>query len=285
MKSAAILVCLCVALAAAFPAAATAVTVDGVITAGDGYSIMRSLIFAVEGKKKDDPDIPGTGAKLYLYQDGDSLFVGLSLPKTLVDNSYGANAIGWGSVDHPFEKLVDSDQAEFVFSDVNGTTLLEVTVDYLKDGSKDKGPPYDAPVKVGKNDNPAHVLAAATSLLYDWETFGGDYPDFFGKGKDSPAADSNYVTDDPALAGWVYDVTYEFQIDLDAFAGATVDLTGGNFIEIIHASPNKIGGNKVYDFVVTDDQPAQEPVVPEPLTMAGLLLGVGALVGYVRRRG
>jgi hypothetical protein len=30
--------------------------------------------------------------------------------------------------------------------------------------------------------------------------------------------------------------------------------------------------------------PAPEAPIPEPVTMAGLMLGIGGLVGYVRRR-
>jgi len=38
-----------------------------------------------------------------------------------------------------------------------------------------------------------------------------------------------------------------------------------------------------YDIVVSTSEPVQEPI-PEPVTLAGLVLGVGSLVGYIRRR-
>ena len=36
--------------------------------------------------------------------------------------------------------------------------------------------------------------------------------------------------------------------------------------------------------VYPSTEPVVDPVIPEPATMAGLVLAVGALVGYVRRR-
>ncbi|HUT59445.1 MAG TPA: PEP-CTERM sorting domain-containing protein [Phycisphaerae bacterium] len=280
------IVAVCLALSLWPVATSEAVTVDGVITAGEGYSvILMNLDFTVEGKH-GDPEIPGAGAKLYLLEDAGSVFVGLSLPKTLVDNSYGTTAIGWGSKDHKFDELVGSDKAQFVFGDVNGV-VLDVTLDYLdaittKGGKKEPDITTYVADKTAKDfevakGNPAHILALSTSLFYNWETFGAGYPAFFGKDKNSPAADPDYGN--PTLAGWVYDVMYEFQIDLAAFAGSTLDLTSGDFIEIVHASPNKIGGNRVYDFKVIPN-----PVVPEPLTLASLGLSLLALGGYVRRR-
>jgi len=223
-----------------------------------------------------------------------NVFVGLSLPRTLVDNSYGTTAIGWGSSaasgkDHKFRDLVGSDKAQFVFADINGVTVLDVTLDYLDTDKKDSKPPYQADKTAKDFDvatgNPANILALSTSLFYNWETFGADYPAFFGKDKYSPAADPDYGN--PALAGWVYDVTYEFEIAAAAFAGKSIDLTSGSFIEVVHASPNKVGGNKVYDFVVIPPtQPETEPnsVVPEPFTLTTLGLSLLALGGYARRR-
>jgi len=38
------------------------------------------------------------------------------------------------------------------------------------------------------------------------------------------------------------------------------------------------------DWIVTSDDPTRGYFVPEPVTMAGLMLGIGSLLGYVRRR-
>ena len=38
------------------------------------------------------------------------------------------------------------------------------------------------------------------------------------------------------------------------------------------------------DWITTSDDPTRGHFVPEPVTMAGLMLGVGSLLGYVRRR-
>jgi len=258
-------------------AAAEAVTVDGRVTASDGYSIVKNLTYRVENVAEKQP-----GAQLWLHQAGDDLFVGLVLPKTLVDNSYGATRIGWGDKNHKFQELVGSDKAQFVFQDAGGSPLLDVTLDFLAGTGKEAAPPYAADktakefkVEVG---DVAHVLAASSSLFYNWVQFGTAYPGYFGKDTDSPAAGADYSGADPA--GWVFDVMYEFQINMAAFANANIDLSGGDFLEILHASPNKIGGNVVYDFA----PPSSPAPVPEPLTVLALAMGAGALGTYLRRR-
>lgn len=256
---------------------AVAVTVDGRVTAGDGYTIMKDLSFTVENVSGTQ-----TGATLWLHQDGD-LFVAFALPKSLVDNSYGSTAIGWGG-NHKFQQLVGSDDARFVFKDTGGATLFDVTMDYLHGlGNKQEDPPYVGG-KPGKQfevttGHPDDVLFAATSLAYNWDTLGGTNPGFFGKDSNSPAADPDYGN--PTVPGWLYEVMYEFQIDSEVFLGSTIDLASEASVTIplVHASPNKIGKNKVEDFVVENTE-----VIPEPVTMAGMLMGVGSLLAYVRRR-
>jgi len=261
-----------------------AVTVDGVLTPGDGYSTTIDLSFEVEGVTEVQ-----TGAKLHMHQAAGSLFFGLALPKTLVDNSYGTTAIGWGASapsgkDHKFQELVGSDKAQFIFRDANDAdaVVMDLTLDYLSADGKDVPPPYVADktakdFKVVPGTSIDDILNLSTSLKHNWDIFGLSDPGFFGKDVASPAADPDYGN--PEVSGWVYDVMYEFEIDAGALAG--VNLYGGDFIEIIHASPNKIGGNKVRYF---EPGPAGTPPIPEPLTLLGVLIGVTGLRGYLRRR-
>lgn len=49
-------------------------------------------------------------------------------------------------------------------------------------------------------------------------------------------------------------------------------------------NPSKLGGIPPYDWLVTSEDPVRTNVIPEPMTMAGLLLGVGCLGRYIRKR-
>lgn len=270
-----------------WPAAtAEAVSVDGRVTPSDGYTVTQNMTYTVE-------KTPGvyTGATLYLHQDGGSndVFVALTLPKTLVDNSYGTTAIGWGpsapsGKNHKFQELAGSDKAQFVFRDGGGGVLFNVTMDYLHGlGDKKENPPYVADRTAGdfKIDFGAaiDVLAGSSGMVYNWDTFGASNPECFDKDSDSPGAGPDYTNS--LLPGWVYEVTYEFQVAGSVFGGP-VNLNQLDFVTIpvVHASPNKIGGNKLEDFT-----PTGPPVIPEPLTMLGALMGVTGLAGYLRRRG
>ena len=272
----------------AMASAAAAVTVDGRVEPGE-YLTGYELSFLVE-----DAGTVG-GGELWLHRAaGGDLVVAFTLPKTLVDNSYGTTAIGWGGKDHKFQELVGSDDGqfafEFVLSGTTGTTLFDVTMDYLHE-DKTKG--YVGGVTDGKEfkvtvGEATDIVASSTSLAYNWDTF-VDPTDpndldraFFGKDSDSPAADDDYGN--PTLPGWLYEVTYEFQISGDVFSGVSIDLNDPSFLSmpLIHASPNKIGKNKVWP-TIGDPIPMSAPI-PEPITLVSLLGGAGALVGYVRRR-
>ncbi len=272
-------------------AAAAAVTVDGRVESGE-YLTGYELSFQVE-----NAGVVG-GGELWLHRAaGGDLVVAFTLPKTLVDNSYGTTAIGWVAAapsgkHHNFKDLIGSDDGrfafEFVLNDGTRTTLLDVTMDYLHGlGNKKEDPPYvggvttggEFEIAVGHDDD---IVASSTSLAYNWDTFGAAHPGYFGKDSNSPAADDDYGN--PTLSGWLYEVTYEFQIAGDVFSGVSIDLNDPSFLNIplIHASPNKIGKNKVWPQI--GPPIPSSPPIPEPVTLLSMLGGVGALIGYVRRR-
>lgn len=276
----------------ALPASANAVpTIDGRFEPGEGYTTGYYVNFEVEGGK-NQPLIPVSDqGQLWKHQDASgNLYVAFIQPVTLVDNSYGANAVGWGSYapsgkNHKFQELIGSDKAQFVFTDGLGTTVLDITMDYIHGyGNKKEDPPYasggvvdgEGKVTVGSVGD---VIEWATSLQYNWDTFGSSYPGYFGKDSDSPATGSQdpaaancYDVMDPSLSDWVFEVTYEFRVDGSLFAENGF---GGLTIPILHDSPNKIGKNKVY--------PQVDGVIPEPTTIALLSIGT-SLVGWLRRR-
>ncbi len=245
-------------------------TVDGRYDPGEGYSQLYTVNLEVEGPKKT-PNIAADDGILRLHQDpvsGD-LFASFTQPLTLVDNTYGVNSIGYPK-HHNFGDLLGSDKARFAITDGSGEVVFDFTMDYISkyDTSGTNGYASlgitggDGEVHVGSADS---LLAWGTSLDYNFNTLGHVLT------QDSPATDTDY-TENPNFPNWLYEVTYEFQIDGSLF-------TNNGFsaltIPIVHVSPNKVGKNKVYTEVTT--------TIPAP---GALILGsIGAsFVSWLRRR-
>jgi len=246
--------------------------VDGRYDPAEGYTEGHSVEFQVEGVAT-----PVTGGLLWLHQNPITrdLFLFFSQPKTLVDNTYGKNSIGWGKnvapsgKKHNFNDLKGSDKARFVFTDDGGALLLDITMDYLSETSKHSGV-YDC-LGVTGGDGKVHsgpgsaVTEWATSLDYNFNTLG------FILTEDSPATDNDYTTN-PDYPGWIYDVTYEMRIDGSLFTGDF----GDALVTEAHNSPNKIGKN----FSTTE----VNGEIPEPATMTLMGLGVFGVLGGRRLR-
>jgi len=250
--------------------ATAAPIVDGLFDPAEGYSQGWYVDFAVERS-----DTIVTGGQLWVHEDtgtGD-VTVLFTQPLTLVDNTYGDNAVGWGKSvapsgkNHNFKDLIGSDKARFVFTDGAGRTVLDVTADYMSASSDPSG--YGSLGVTGRDGavdfgDASDVLAVATSLDYNFNSLGHVLT------ADSPATDADY-TPNPTYAGWVFEVTYEMRVAGAPFGEAGF---GGVDIPIVHDSPNKIGRNKVY--------PEPGPPVPEPATLG--LLAIGGLAVLRRRR-
>jgi hypothetical protein len=171
-----------------------------------------------------------------------------------VDNTYGANAIGWNAgppadagkmpppkagKGHTFNDLVGSDHVELKLLDAAGQLALHFKVDYISvDASRPCG--YgtlgvsggEGKMLVG---SAASILAVATSLDRDLNGCGYCYI------VDSPATDATY-SPNPATPRWDYRVVYEVWVDASVFGAAG---PGDVLLENVHASPSKAASNTI----------------------------------------
>jgi hypothetical protein len=190
----------------------------------------------------EDPD-GDPAASLQLFEvdlDGQpSVYVQLIFAPWFVDNTYGAEAIGWDG--HTFKDLDGSDHALIpIGNSGDAEPLLIVKLDYI-DGDETAPSGYRAlGVWGGEGDMVAGdaslVLAANSSLSRNLNERG-----YSSYTVDSPATDLDY-TPNPAAPDWDYRVVYEAWIDASIFADVNaIDAC----IDSIHASPAKIGDNTV----------------------------------------
>ena len=113
-------------------------------------------------------DAAGTlfGKLATFYQPtGDSVTMLLAIDKDFVDNTYGANVIGWPS-GHTFDNLVGSDHAQFLGYDANGVLKLDIKQDYITAAS---GTPsgYDS---LGVTGGEGRVNLGSAANILQWAT-------------------------------------------------------------------------------------------------------------------
>jgi hypothetical protein len=164
-----------------------------------------------------------------------------------VDNTYGANAIGWGTRGHTFKDLVGSDHAELALFDGDKKLVSMFDIDYITQ-STGAACGYDAlGVSGGEGKmllgDSSTVLASTTSL--DRNLNGCGYCKNAACGGDctvdSPVTDEKY-TINASAPNWDYRVIYEVWIAASAFSGNGF---GGATISFVHASPSKASSNTV----------------------------------------
>jgi hypothetical protein len=193
---------------------------------------------------------------------GDVVHARLTFNPRFVDNTYGANAIGWNGGTapapammpmpkpgmpkpskgggHTFKDLVGSDHAEFTLRDTSGTIRLKFKADYLSaNASAPSGYASlgvtggEGKMLIGEADA---VVAVSTSLDRNLNTCG--YEDYL---LDSPASDAHYSAN-PEAPNWDYRVVYDVWVGREAFGAEDF---GRASVEFVHASPSKAGKNTI----------------------------------------
>jgi hypothetical protein len=192
-------------------------------------------------------------------EEGDAVHLRLTFHPSFVDNTYGANAIGWGDdaadpapvmMDgmmmkkkkgkggHTFRDLVGSDHAEIIVKDGNDNVVVHFKLDYLSEDPTASSGYGSLGVLGGEGEmivgDPADIVAYMTSMDRNMNERG-----YASYTVDSPETDALY-TPNPATPEWDYRVVYEAWIDADAFGNAGF---GGALIEFVHASPSKADSN------------------------------------------
>jgi hypothetical protein len=256
--------------------------IDGQLSSNEDYTEGYWVELTVGSGKKST--VLSDNAQLWMYQDTETgdLYVNFTQPVSLVDNSYGSTAIGWGkgiaasNKKHKFSHLVNSDKARFTVLDGNQNVVFDFTMDYLSRDRKSSSKysslgvsGRDGKVYEGSADS---LMEWATSLDYNFNELG------YVLTKNSPTMEeSYYVTENTSYAGWCYEVTYEFKIDGSLFEEYGF---GSLIIPYVHDSTNKISKKSTVYAQITGSIP-YEPV-PEPATVC--LLGLGGLFLIRKRR-
>lgn len=159
--------------------------------------------------------------------------------RTFVDNTYGTNAIGWGTKGHTFGNLTGSDHLQLALFDGTGAKKIEFKIDYIT--TKSGTPSGYGTLGVTGGDGKilagpgvaSDVVGALTSMDVNFNQFG------YKLETNSPLTDADY-TPNPAQPNWIFDVWYEVTVKLSLFGANGF---GQPYITGIHASPSKTGNN------------------------------------------
>ncbi len=157
--------------------------------------------------------------------------------KNFVDNTYGTNAIGWGSKGHKFSDLTGSDHVQLALYNGSNAKSMEFKVDYLT--ASNTVPSGYKTLGVSGGDggmiagSASDVVGARTSLSENFNTNG------YKLTSNSPATDFAY-TPNANYPNWIFDVWYEATVKLSAFGSSGF---GKPVISSVHASPSKTGNN------------------------------------------
>jgi hypothetical protein len=255
--------------------------------AGTTATVLRPPAFlcfsgdASKGSIDPTPDDPaGIIEQVVETLNGKSyVHVRVTFDPTFVDNTYGANAIGWNpNRPHTFvSDLTKSDHLDLLLTDGTGKTVMELGEDYISSLSASTTTPDkrkgtggttsiststpttgcgygtlgvlggDGYMTTGSGE---YVLAAATSQ--DRNLVGCGYCQSAACSADgasagdctvnSPKTDSLFAANS-LTPDWNYTVVYEVWIDLAAFGSAGF---GQAFMEYVHASPSKASADTLY---------------------------------------
>ena len=196
-------------------------------------------------------------------EETDTVHIRLTFHPWFVDNTYGANAIGWeadaaaqtapmmmggkmpkmpkmAKGGHTFDDLVGSDHAEILLRDGSDQIVMQFKLDYI---SQDASSPSGY-ASLGVTGGEGKMIVGDAANVVRWMTSEDRNLNERGYGSyvvDSPATDDAY-TPNPSTPEWDYRVVYEAWISLDAFGDGGF---GGAEIEFVHASPSKADSNTI----------------------------------------
>jgi hypothetical protein len=181
-------------------------------------------------------DVNGTNmymGTLWIYLTGGNVRVIYRQSTSIVDNTYGTNAVGWGSMGHKFDDLVGSDQCLFQFFDAKTNTVLEFACDYVSQSSTF---PSDYGTLGPFGGDGSMIVGASSSILKTNTTITTDLNQsaaYYGYTVNSPAPS------DPNYAGWDVVDGYDITVSGAVFSSNGF---GGVAIPYVHNSPSKING-------------------------------------------
>lgn len=180
------------------------------------------------------------------FDANNNIKVVLTVAKTLNDNTYGTNTIGWPGNNHKFDQLVGSDKAHFVFKNASGTIVFDFDLDYL---GEDKNIPSKYR-SLGISGGDGKLYKGTSNWLLSYNTSESKNLNELGYilTTNSPATNSNYDPN-PSYPNWIFDMIYEVTIDKAAFGTSGF---GSVTVPDMHHSPNKYGlSNKVEPYDCT----------------------------------
>lgn len=159
-----------------------------------------------------------------------------TISKTMVDNTYGTNIIGWASP-HKFSDLLTGNFLQLALYDGNNTKKMEFKMDYLSASNTVTSGYKSLGVSGGDgamiSGNSSDIVSVKTSLDANLNEFG------YVLTTNSPATDGNYTTN-TTYPNWNYDVWYEVTVKSSAFGSVGF---GTPNIGSITATPSKTGNN------------------------------------------
>lgn len=174
--------------------------------------------------------------------DGDVVTALVVFNRAFTDNTYGANAIGWGTrKGHTFDMLVKSDHVEFSLLDGNGGTVVQAKIDLISASAA--SPTGYASLGVDGGDGAlikgvrSDIVSTGSSMDDNFNRYG------YALTVDSPATDSIFSLN-PAYPYWNYFAVYRITVKLSAFGAAGF---GKAMMTSVHASPSKFPENETIE--------------------------------------
>ncbi len=226
---------------------------DSDLTIDFGFVNTGGTEMCVPAATAGQPPVPvGT---LFVTDLGTNIGVRYEQSRTVNDNTYGTNIVGWGRT-HTFNDLVGSDKAEFIFTNGAGTKVLDFYLDYIS--STTVGSPKSGYASLGAagGDGSCVTGSCATNLV-SWNsslarnlnergfctgvnacTFGGvnlltNSP---------PVSPAGTYNTSASFSAWDFTNSYEVVVKKSAFGTSGF---GAVKVGIIHNSPAKTGSNAI----------------------------------------